>query len=150
MGREFDGRSILVDSARTIGTFGYVHHLNGSDILHGLKVSRIVGLYGKGGSKWLWRIFDGVVGDFGDLSKDRIFEPALLILDLRYRILEDRTEVAFHQTNDDFLSNCIRCVRFRHGFLNPRRYLSIRRAKILHGLFESNGFGFWQGNGDRS
>ncbi len=147
MRRDFDGHNALVNYSRLLGTYAQIHHFLGWEILKGVKVSRIVGIYGKSEGDWLWKLIESVVGKL-DKNEYRILAPAIFILDLHYRIMEERDEASFHKCNSEFLSNCIKCARLAHGWWSMKRYSLIRLAKSLYAKMDGDGYGAWQNRGD--
>lgn len=146
MHTNFDGYNSLVHHSRLLGTYAQTNQLLGWNILKGVKVSRIVGIYGNDGDDWLWRMIEGVVGKL-DRSECRVFAPAIFILDINYRILEDRSEESFHRCNSEFLSNCIKCARLAHGWWSLKRYSLVRMAKGFHMKMDEDGYLAWQNHG---
>jgi len=146
MRRDFDGHNALVNYSRLLGTYAQTNHFLGWDILKGVKVSRIVDIYGKTDGDWLWRMIEGVVGKL-DRNECRVLAPAIFILDLHYRILEDRSEESFHKCNSEFLSNCIKCARLAHGWWSLKRYSLIRTAKDFRVKMDEDGYVAWQNKG---
>ena len=146
MHMDFDGHDALVNYSRLLGTYARTNNLLGWDILKSVKVSRIVGIYGNDGEGWLWKMVEGVVGrlDRGECS---VLAPAIFILDLHYRIMEDRSEESFRKCNSEFLSNCIRCARLAHGWWSPKRYSLIRTAKGFRARMDEYGYVAWQSKG---
>ena len=146
MRTNFDEHNVLVKYSRFLGTYAQTNHLLGWDILNGIKVSRIVGIYGNGGEDWLWRMIEGVVGRL-DRSECRVLAPAIFILDIHYRIMEDRSEESFHKCNSEFLSNCIKCARLAHGWWSLKRYSLVRMAKGLQAKMDEDGYVAWKNKG---
>ena len=122
-----------------MGTMGW-------GILKGVKVSTIISMYGNDGEDWLWRMIEGVVGKV-DRSECTALAPAIFILDLHYRILEDRSEESFRKCNSEFLSNCVRCAHLAHGWWSPKRYSLIRTAKGFRARMDECGYVAWQSKG---
>lgn len=146
MHMDFDGHDALVDCSRLLGTYARTNNLLGWSILKGVKVSRIVGIYGNGGEGWLWKMVEGVVGKL-DRNECRVLAPAIFILDIHYRIMEDRSEESFHKCNSEFLSNCIKCARLAHGWWSLKRYSLVRMAKGFHMKMDEDGYLAWQNHG---
>jgi hypothetical protein len=146
MRTNFDGHNALVNYSRRLGTYAQTNHFLGWDILNGVKVSRIVDIYGNYGGGWLWRMVEGVVGNL-DRNECRALASAIFILDINYKILEDRSEESFHRCNSEFLSNCIKCARLAHGWWSPKRYSLIRTAKDFRVKMDEYGYVAWQNNG---
>lgn len=146
MHANFDGHNALVRHSRLLGTCAQTSHLTGWDILKGVKVSMIISIYGNDGDDWPWRMIEGVVGKV-DRSECMALAPAIFILDLHYRILEDRSEESFRKCNSEFLSNCVRCARLAHGWWSPKRYSLIRTAKGLRARMDEYGYVAWQSRG---
>ena len=136
----------LVEAVKALANFAYSNRFSGAGILKGLKVSRIVGLYGTAGRDWLW----GVLGNILDgemLDACLPFAPAVLVLDLHYRIGEDRSDEAFHRCNAQFLANCVMCARMRHGWWSPRRYALVKTARKLRSELDEKGLDAWRSRG---
>ena len=146
MHMDFDGHDALVNYSRLLGTYARTNNLLGWDILKGVKVSRIVGIYGNDGEGWLWKMVEGVVGNL-DRSECRVFAPAVFILDIHYRIMEDRSEESFHKCNSEFLSNCIKCARLAHGWWSLKRYSLVKMAKDFYMKMDEDGYVAWQNKG---
>lgn len=146
MHANFDGHNALVRHSRLLGNYAQTNHLIGWGILKGVKVSMIISIYGNDGDDWPWRMIEGVVGKV-DRSECMALAPAIFILDLHYRILEDRSEESFHRCNSEFLSNCVRCARLAHGWWSPKRYSLIRTAKGFRARMDEYGYVAWQSKG---
>ena len=146
MHMDFDGHDALVNYSRLLGTYARTNNLLGWDILKGVKVSRIVGIYGNDGEGWLWRMVEGVVGKV-DRNECSVLAPAIFILDIHYRIMEDRSEESFHKCNSEFLSNCIKCAHLAHGWWSLKRYSLIRMAKGFHMKMDEDGYVAWKNKG---
>lgn len=146
MHANFDGHNALVRHSRLLGTYAQTNRLTGWGILKGVKVSTIISMYGNDGEDWLWRMIEGVVGKV-DRSECTALAPAIFILDLHYRILEDRSEESFRKCNSEFLSNCVRCARLAHGWWSPKRYSLIRTAKGFRARMDKDGYVAWQSRG---
>ena len=146
MHANFDGHNALVRHSRLLGTYAQTNHLTGWSILKGVKVSMIISMYGDDGDDWPWRMIEGVVGKV-DRSECTALAPAIFILDLHYRILEDRSEESFRKCNSEFLSNCVRCARLAHGWWSPKRYSLIRTAKGFRARMDKDGYVAWQSKG---
>ena len=146
MHANFDGHNALVRHSRLLGTYAQTNRLTGWGILKGVKVSMIISMYGNDGDDWPWRMIEGVVGKV-DRSECMTLAPAIFILDLHYRILEDRSEESFHKCNSEFLSNCVRCARLAHGWWSPKRYSLIRTAKGFRARMDEYGYVAWQSRG---
>ena len=146
MHANFDEHNALVRHSRLLGTYAQTNHLTGWGILKGVKVSMIISMYGDDGDDWPWRMIEGVVGKV-DRGECMALAPAIFILDLHYRILEDRSEESFHKCNSEFLSNCIRCARLAHGWWSPKRYSLIRTAKGFRARMDKDGYVAWQSKG---
>ena len=146
MHANFDGHNALVRHSRLLGTYAQTNRLIGWGILKGVKVGMIISMYGNDGDDWLWRMIEGVVGKV-DRSECTALAPAIFILDLHYRILEDRSEESFRKCNSEFLSNCVRCARLAHGWWSPKRYSLIRTAKGLRARMDECGYMMWQRKG---
>lgn len=146
MHTNFDGHNSLVKYSRLLGTYAHANNFLGWSILKGVKVGRIVDIYGNVGDDWLWKMTEGVVGKM-DKNECRVLAPAIFILDIHYRILEDRSEESFHRCNSEFLSNCVKCARLAHGWWNPKRYSIIRTAKDFHMKMDECGSVAWQNKG---
>ena len=146
MHANFDGHNALVRHSRLLGTYAQTNHLIGWGILKGVKVSMIISMYGNDGDDWPWRMIEGVVGKV-DRGECMALAPAIFILDLHYRILEDRSEESFRKCNSEFLSNCVRCARLAHGWWSPKRYSLIRTAKGLRARMDEYGYVAWQSKG---
>ena len=146
MHMDFDGHDALVNYSRLLGTYARTNNLLGWNILNGVKVSRIVGIYGNDGEGWLWKMVEGVVGNL-DRSECSVLAPAIFILDIHYRIMEDRSEESFHKCNSEFLSNCIKCARLAHGWWSLKRYSLIRMAKGLQAKMDEDGYLAWKNKG---
>lgn len=146
MHMDFDGHDALVNCSRLLGTYARTNNLLGWSILKGVKVSRIVGIYGNGGEGWLWKMVEGVVGKL-DRNECRVLAPAIFILDIHYRIMEDRSEESFHKCNSEFLSNCIKCAHLAHGWWSLKRYSLVRMAKGFHMKMDEEGYVAWQNKG---
>ena len=146
MHANFDGHNALVRHSRLLGTYAQTNKLIGWGILKGVKVSMIISMYGNDGDDWPWRMIEGVVGKV-DRSECTALAPAIFILDLHYRILEDRSEESFRKCNSEFLSNCIRCARLAHGWWSPKRYSLIRTAKGFRARMDKDGYVAWQSKG---
>ena len=146
MHANFDGHNALVRHSRLLGTYAQSNRLIGWGILKGVKVGMIISMYGDDGDDWPWRMIEGVVGKV-DRSECTAFAPAIFILDLHYRILEDRSEESFRKCNSEFLSNCVRCARLAHGWWSPKRYSLIRTAKGFRARMDECGYVAWQSRG---
>ena len=146
MHANFDEHNALVRHSRLLGTYAQTNKLIGWDILKGVKVSMIISIYGNDGEDWPWRMIEGVVGKV-DRSECTALAPAIFILDLHYRILEDRSEESFRKCNSEFLSNCVRCARLAHGWWSPKRYSLIRTAKGFRARMDKDGYVAWQSKG---
>ena len=146
MHTNFDEHNALVKYSRILGTYAQSNHLLGWNILNGIKVSRIVGIYGNGGEDWLWKMVEGVVGNL-DRNECRVLAPAVFILDIHYRIMEDRSEESFHKCNSEFLSNCIKCARLAYGWWSLKRYSLVRMAKGLQAKMDEYGYVAWKNKG---
>ena len=146
MHANFDGHNALVRHSRLLGTYAQTNRLIGWGILKGVKVSMIISMYGNDGDDWPWRMIEGVVGKV-DRSECMTLAPAIFILDLHYRILEDRSEESFRKCNSEFLSNCVRCARLAHGWWSPKRYSLIRTAKGFRARMDEYGYVAWQSRG---
>ena len=146
MHMDFDGHDALVNYSRLLGTYARTNNLLGWDILKGVKVSRIVGIYGNDGEDWLWKMVEGVVGRL-DRNECRVLAPAIFILDIHYRIMEDRSEESFHKCNSDFLSNCIKCARLAHGWWSLKRYSLVKMAKDFYMKMDEDGYVAWKNKG---
>ena len=146
MHANFDGHNALVRHSRLLGTCAQTNKLIGWSILKGVKVSMIISIYGNDGDDWLWRMIEGVVGKV-DRSECMALAPAVFILDLHYRILDDRSEESFRKCNSEFLSNCVRCARLAHGWWSPKRYSLIRTAKGFRARMDKDGYVAWQSKG---
>ena len=146
MHANFDGHNALVRHSRLLGTYAQTNKLIGWDILKGVKISMIISMYGNDDDDWSWRMIEGVVGKV-DRSECMALAPAIFILDLHYRILEDRSEESFRKCNSEFLSNCVRCARLAHGWWSPKRYSLIRTAKGFRARLDEYGYVAWQSKG---
>ena len=136
----------LVEAVKALANFAYSSRFDGAELMKGLKVSRIVGLYGNAGAGWLWGVLGQVV-DEGMLDACMPFMPAVLVLDLTYRIGDDRSDEAFHRCNAQFLANCVMCARMRHGWWSPRRYALVKTARKLRSELDEKGLAAWRSRG---
>lgn len=146
MRTDFDGHDSLVNYSRILGTCAQTNNLLGWSILEGVKVSRIISIYGNDSEDWLWKMIEGVVGKV-DRNECRVFAPAIFILDIHYRILEDRSEESFRRCNSEFLSNCVKCACLAHGWWSLKRYSLIRTAKNFRMKIDEGGYLAWQNHG---
>ena len=139
-----ENHNLLINQARTLGTYCHKHKFKGIEVMKGVKVSCITKLYGECGSNWLWRIIESIIPDFSK-TDFRDFDPAVFLLDMQYNLQKDRSESAMRKVNGQFLENCIVCVKQRHGFFSPKRYKEIKMARELHEKLEANSLDFWNG-----
>lgn len=146
MERIFNRRESLIGKARELATRCHRDGFDGSWILDGMKVSRIVAMYGDGGSDWLWGMLRSMV-DEDALFDDPLLEPAVFLLGVHYRMNPDRSESSMRKCNREFLRNCVRCVRSRHGLLSPRRYAGIWKSHRMLGSLERNCEHAWRNRG---
>lgn len=140
-----DENSLLVDKARRLANFCYENRFDGIDVLMGVKISQMA------------RIYDGIGPDFeasvvlkilGHINP--LFEPAGFLQDIAYRLETDRSRENFHRVNLDFWHNCIRCVKLKYSFLNPKRYYLIWiSARKLWGASDEYGWNTWLSRGKR-
>lgn len=135
----------LVNSARLLATFCDVNKFEGVDILHGLKVSKIIHLYEQSvDGNWLWGMFESMCGKI-NRKKLNVFLPAIFLLNIQYNFQEDRSEEMMRQCNEQFLRNCILCSKKCYGAIGLARYFSIRLAKKLFSVIEENCKCVWAG-----
>ena len=138
-----ENTSGLVNQARLLATYCYLHKFEGSEILKGIKVSCITNLYAKRGTNWLWQFIEDIVGSVNGDSR-QLFAPAVFLLNIQYSIVKDRSLNAFHKCNEQFLSNCVQLCKTRYHFLHPRRYRSIKMAKKWFMMISEGGVAHWE------
>ena len=147
MKQDFGAHTSLVRQARNFGMYGYKHKFEGFNIIKGMKVSRIIGLFGNSEKNWLWGMLESMVGKI-DKDKFKIFSPAVFFLNLHYRLIKDRSEDSMRDSNLKFLKNCIICAKIFYCFINPKRYAAIQLAKHVYELVENNCTECWKCNGE--
>lgn len=147
MKQDFGAHTSLVRQARNFGMYGYKHKFEGIEICKGVKVSHFINLFASKGGSWLWAMVESIIGAV-DRDKRSVFDPAVFLLNMQYRLQSDKSEAMFHKCNQQFLANCVKCAKLEYSFVNPKRYASIKFAKELFEKLESTESPYWRRDRD--
>ena len=138
-----DEHRLFVDKARKLANYCVEHGFEGTEVLRGMKVSQLAGMYDGIGPNWSWHVLASIIDH---VSYE--FEPAAFLLDVQYKAEFDRSIDMFHLCNHQFYQNCVKCVKMNYGWWNPKRYSLVRSAKVLYDACEEHGIESWNSKGE--
>lgn len=137
-----DEHRLMLEKTRRLATTCVSMRFEGASILNGMKVGRLMALYDGMGPNWSHKVIAEIIEHL-----DLCFEPAAFLLDVQYRVNEDRNDESFHLCNLQFYHNCCLLAKSSYGWWRPRRYSLLKSAKALYDACEMYGMASWRNRG---